>query len=94
VYNNPSIVSGLLDTQISIFPNPTTDLIAIQIGPLNNIDYSVNLLDNQGRLIKQKTIHAGSTITYFSTETLYNGAYFIQISDGKNYLNKTIVLNR
>ena len=94
IYNNISTVSEFNDSQVTVFPNPTSDLIAIQIGSLNTTSYSVKLLDNQGKLIKQKTIHAGSTITYFSTETLYNGAYFIQIYDGINYLNKTILLNR
>ena len=80
---------------INIFPNPSTDLIAIQIGQLSKINLNIELSNSEGKLIERKQISAGSTIAYFNTETLYNGIYLIKIShlNGESVIKK-VVINR
>lgn len=81
---------------ISIFPNPASDLIAIQIGGLVKDDLKINLLDLSGRVIKETTISKGSTIAYFDVQALYEGTYIVQISNGTsgNSLIQKIVVVR
>ncbi|MEO0895048.1 MAG: YHYH protein [Bacteroidota bacterium] len=77
---------------ISVFPNPASDLIAVQIGDLVKEDMEVELFDITGRLIEAKTIHKGSTIAYFDTQTLYEGMYMVKISNGQlNKVRKILV---
>lgn len=79
---------------ISIFPNPASDLIAIQIVDLVKEDLTVELFDIAGKLIATKNIYKGMTITYFETETLYNGTYLLKISDSKNSITKRVVVSK
>ena len=66
---------------ISIFPNPASDLIAIQVDGLLKDDLKVELIDLSGRIVKETIIHKGSTIAYFDVSTVYNGTYLITISN-------------
>lgn len=79
---------------IKIFPNPASDLIAIQVGDLVSSDLKVDLYDITGRLIKSNQINAGQTITYFDVQDIYNGPYLIKISDGSNSISKTIIIDK
>nr|MBT4214743.1 YHYH protein [Bacteroidota bacterium] len=84
------------DLNISIFPNPASDLIAIQIQELVKDDLQVNLLDLSGRLVQRATINKGSTIAYFDVQTVYEGTYIIQIlnKSSGNSLREKIVIKR
>ena len=77
---------------ITIYPNPASDLIAIQIGGLVEDNLEINLLDLSGRVIKQATVNKGSTISYFDAQTLYAGTYIIQIVNGDNSTSKKVVV--
>jgi hypothetical protein len=79
---------------IKVFPNPASDLIAIQVGDLVSSDLKVDLYDITGRLIKSNQINAGQTITYFDIQDIYNGTYLIKISDGSNSISKTIIIDK
>lgn len=70
------------DMKVSVFPNPATDLIAIQIKDLVKENYDITLYDITGKLIEKKILYQGSTIVYFDTKTLYSGLYTVTISNG------------
>ena len=101
--SEPTIYTSTVSTElidlnklnINVFPNPSTDLIAIQIGQLSKINLNIELTNSDGKLIEKKQINAGSTIAYFNTETLYNGIYLIKIShqNGESVIKK-VVINR
>lgn len=86
--------TSLDDLKFSVFPNPGSDLIAIQIGGLVTEDLKVSLIDNSGRLIKKSIIKKGSTIAYFDVESVYQGSYFIKIENSQNTLVKPVVIER
>jgi hypothetical protein len=65
---------------INVFPNPATDLIAVQVAGLVNDDMEVTLVDMTGKVITSTTINKGQTIAYFDVETIYAGTYFVHIS--------------
>jgi hypothetical protein len=94
---NPS--NGLSETEnagfdLTIYPNPASDLIAIQAKGLLENNVTVELYDLTGKLIQTTQILQGSTIWYLDTRTLYNGEYFITISDGQQRITKPVVIAR
>jgi hypothetical protein len=84
----------LSTTELKIIPNPASDLIAIQIGGLVERDLKIEMYDVQGKLIKSTQINTGQSIAYFDVQDVYDGTYFIKISDGNNYVTKSIIINK
>lgn len=82
------------DLNIGIYPNPASDLIAVQIKDLVKESYDVELYDVNGKLIEKTTLLQGSTIVYFNTETVYAGIYFVTItsSSGKRVSKKVSII--
>jgi len=70
--------------QVNILPNPASDLVAIQIANLAVENYTVSLIDLSGKLIDQTVLYQGSTIAHFDTRTVYQGVYFVVVSNGKD----------
>ena len=79
---------------VDIYPNPSTNLIAIQVGEINKEYLKISLIDINGKLISKTKINPGSTIAHFSTEILYNGVYFIKISNGLNIISRKVIVKR
>ncbi len=86
--------SDFNELKVNIFPNPATDLIAVQVGNLVTEDLEVSLLDLSGKLIQSKIIAKGSTIAFFETETLYAGVYLISVQNGSNISTQKIVIQK
>jgi len=82
---NPS--NGLAEqtaVDVKVFPNPSNDVLIVQLSDLVVSDVPVYLLDMNGKIISEKTIAQGSTIAYFDVSTLYAGNYLIKIGSGQN----------
>lgn len=79
---------------INVFPNPASDLIAIQIVDLVKEDLTIELMDIAGKLISSKNIYKGTTIAFFETETLYNGTYLIKISNQNSVITRKVIISR
>ena len=85
---------NLETTQLSIFPNPTSDLLMIQLIGITNENLSIELLDLTGRLVATTTLLQGSTIAYFDTKVLYSGQYLVKISNSKTEITKKVVVTK
>ena len=74
---------------LRVFPNPSSDLIAVQLLGLAERDLQARLFDLSGKLVELKTIQKGQTIAYFDTQALYPGLYLLQVSapgaEGQTY---------
>lgn len=81
------------DSKITIAPNPAQDFIAIQLQMVEN-DLKVELYDELGKVVKTSTILQGSTLCIIETVAIYNGLYFLKISDSKNVKTFKIVINK
>jgi hypothetical protein len=90
----PTMEANLNGLDINIFPNPSADLIAIQLGDLVREDYNVELLDITGRLVQKTQINKGMTIAYFDTQALYAGTYFVHISSGEAQTTRKVVVGK
>ncbi len=96
VYDSSNSVFDIITNEpsIDIFPNPTSDLIAIQIGSLVQENVQVELFDLSGKLIDFTTILKGSTIAYFDVQTVYTGTYIVRVK-GKGFnKSKEVVIKR
>lgn len=96
VYDDAS--AGLNETEfekmnINVFPNPSSDLIAVQISGLVKEELQVDLVDLSGRVIIEQVIHAGQTIAYFDVATLYAGNYLIRVSNTEFQTVSKVVVN-
>lgn len=77
---------------VSIYPNPASDLIAIQLNDLTSENITVELYDITGKLVEKTTLLQGSTIAYFDTRTLYNGDYVVRIITSSGILSRKVVI--
>lgn len=96
VYNPSTFSRNLkkIDLDFSFFPNPASDLLAIQLKGLNKVNTQVSILDIDGKTIQNKTIYAGQTLTYFDLQTLYEGNYIISVKTDKGYASKKFQIQR
>ena len=89
-----SISESILNAEVSVFPNPSSDLIAIQIDPVSKENVEIKLLDVTGKIVDQTTLFQGSTIAYFDTQTLYAGEYFVVIKIGNSESTKKVLIQK
>ncbi len=68
--------------QVSIFPNPAGEFIAVQTEGLLYEKAELRLFDLSGKLLQTTEIQAGSTIGYFDVRTYYPGVYLVKGSIG------------
>lgn len=95
IYTTTSTSSALFETlNVGIYPNPATDLIAIQFSGLVEADFQLDLVDVSGRIIDSKSINKGQTIAYFDVQTVYNGTYFVRISNGNDVTTRKVIIAR
>jgi len=83
-YNpSTSIDEQITLEKISVYPNPSNDVLMVQVNGLMAKDLEISLVDFNGKLIDKKTIFQGSTIAYFDVSTLYKGIYFLKTNAGQ-----------
>ncbi|MDI9320859.1 MAG: YHYH protein [Phycisphaerales bacterium] len=91
----PTGISELFkDFKITLFPNPASDLVAVQIPQVSQENFELSLLDINGKKIMSTTLYQGSTIAYFDTRTLYSGNYFVLISNGKTASTQKLTISK
>ena len=78
---------------IKTYPNPVTDLLAVQVGTLVKEDMQLALYDITGKLIKETRINKGQSIAYMNMETVYAGSYLLKVTVGNNVATKAIIVS-
>lgn len=86
--------SEVKQLNIELFPNPTADLIAIQIGNLVKENIQVELLDITGKLVAETRIPQGSSIAHFDVQTLYSGTYIVRFISKAGFIQSKKVIVR
>jgi hypothetical protein len=89
-YTSSAGISELTDHQWTVYPNPSNDIIMVQVNDLTNQSYTVELFDALGKLIQSQQIVQGSTIAYFNADTLYKGVYLVKVK-GQNGSKKIVI---
>ncbi|MGL2964600.1 YHYH protein [Flavobacterium sp. RSB2_4_14] len=79
--------------KVSIAPNPAQEFVAIQTDSAAN-DMNVFLINELGQIVKSDKILQGSTLCVLDLTTVYNGIYFIKVTDGKNDKTVKIIIKK
>jgi hypothetical protein len=75
-----------------VYPNPSSEFIAVQFSGLLKEDIKLSLYDLNGRLIQTQTVIAGSTIGYFDVRTLYAGEYILKCTNDQFTIQKRVTI--
>jgi hypothetical protein len=90
-----SIQNNYLDkVNVNIFPNPSSDLISIQINDIVKESIQVYLYDVLGKEVASTSINQGSTIAFFDTQKLYAGEYIIKIKNDNESITKKVTVTK
>jgi hypothetical protein len=81
-----SVVSVLkdLDFSISVFPNPTSDVLTLKLNKEDMTGLKYLLFDMNGRLLSQKNLETNETT--INVNQLNNGLYLIKVQDSMKEL--------
>ena len=82
-----------LDFKVIIAPNPAQEFIAIQC-QMAELDMNVELIDELGKVVKEGKILQGSTLSIIETDTVYNGIYFVRITNQKDSKVFKVIINK
>jgi hypothetical protein len=83
----------LANTNLKIYPNPAQDFIAIQTELVTD-DLDVTLVNELGQIIKSNKILQGSTLSILDISSIYNGIYFVKISNGKDSKSHKVIIKK
>ena len=91
--------SGLVEhsnteLNVNVFPNPTSELLVVQLLDLNREDTEIALHDLHGKLIDKTIVYQGATIGFFDTKTYYAGNYILKISNTTGITTKQVVVTK
>ncbi len=81
-WNFLGVVDFAPDFEVTIFPNPTSDMLNIKSSAYQDISYS--LYDAQGKLVLKNVL--SETVTQIQVNQLAPGAYSLSINDKKEQL--------
>ena len=84
---------NLSKLNVKIYPNPAQEFIAIQADMQEN-NLQVTFIDELGKVIQTNQILQGSTLCIMDLSTVYNGIYFVKITDGNNDKSFKIIINK
>lgn len=77
---------------VAVFPNPASNLVAVQLNNVSQENFDVILYDLSGKLIQQTTLYQGSTIAYFDTQMLNSGTYLVNIANKNASISKKLLI--
>ena len=79
------VLSGIeiseINLSVSVFPNPTSDIITLSVKDLSTENLSYALYDLQGKLIKKDKLSGNETA--ITMGDLSNASYLIMVTDNK-----------
>jgi hypothetical protein len=82
------------EASIKIFPNPASQLIAIQVNGLVENTIAIDLIDINGKLIKSTLINTGQSIAYFDVQDIYDGTYIIKFTSGNTSKSNQVIIKK
>jgi hypothetical protein len=93
-YSSPTAINeNISDPSLyTVFPNPTSDIVAIQVKGILLEDLPIALYDLKGQQLRTSVIQQGATIWYLDTRTLYDGEYLVRIGSGENVASVKVVV--
>jgi hypothetical protein len=76
---------------VVVFPNPASDLVALQVKGLVKENMAITVLNIAGKVVAEDVLMAGTTIWYLDAKALYDGVYIIRLG---NTIAKRVTITR
>lgn len=77
---------------VTIYPNPSNDILAIQSPIAESFDRTVELISLDGKVLQTKILYQGSSICYFDIRAVYAGIYLVRVSAGQSSKTTKVVV--
>lgn len=86
-------IEVLSETSFNIYPNPASDLVNISFEG-QNTNYSISLMDLQGRVISSRQLEnaSGEQVVSFTTENVAKGTYIVTVTSNGATTTKNVVI--
>ena len=84
------VANEFAESSVSVFPNPTSDKLNIQLENKPDTDYELDIYDIKGTLVHTQTCF-GTTSIHLSDLNIQHGMYMINIQSETNTVSKKIV---
>lgn len=73
-------IESSLNTDVTVYPNPTADFFNVKLGAAIDSDLQVRVMDIQGRTLIQTAMPAASTVQKVDVSNLASGMYLLEVS--------------
>jgi hypothetical protein len=94
-YTTPNEVANVIgDMSVKIFPNPASDMLAVQVDGLIQDNIAVELYDMTGKCVQRTILYQGSTLAFFDTRTVYDGQYVVKVIRGSEVVSRVVTILR
>jgi hypothetical protein len=94
--NTTSIINIADNAEITMFPNPSSDNVSIQLGTTENMNIQLELIDLTGRVVLSKQINNnGQNVltNVFNVSEISNGTYTLSIVSNNKKSNSILMVN-
>lgn len=81
-----------LNISFTIFPNPTTNNLTLQVQDFTNEELTYQLLNMQGKLLENKQVTGSQT--QINTSALLPATYLIKITQGNKYVQTFKIIKK
>ena len=81
LYTLVNIEKQIINTEIKVYPNPSSDYIFIEINNINSNNYKIKLFDNLGQLLLDKQYENCKQI---SLQQFANSTYYLKVVNTSN----------
>ena len=78
--------------KVSLYPNPSSDVLVVQIAKYLSTNVVIELMDLQGRVMDQQTVYAGSTMAHFDLRKMYSGDYLVRVNAPNAVITERVVV--
>jgi hypothetical protein len=94
--NTTSIINIADNAEITMFPNPSSDNVSIQLGTTENMNIQLELIDLTGRVVLSKQVNNnGQNVltNVFNVSEISNGTYTLSIVSNNKKSNSILIVN-
>jgi len=85
-------VESVESNQITVYPNPATDITLVSLERMAPAGPSVEMYDISGKLIRQDSFKANTLVHQIETSSLESGIYLIMFKDNSGNASKPVKL--
>jgi hypothetical protein len=79
--------------KISLFPNPSSDVLNISLGDAPAADWSVSLINYSGQMLIQKKFSKNTSTVSIPVYNYPSGNYLLRITDGKTIQTNKLMIS-